>query len=433
MKLLPIILFFLVINLHAQEERPFTVFTGGGCFLGLLDANKKEVLKAEYSSIESVSIGDDWLITTRRLNHFSYFLHKGNKLTPLKYPRVSKINSRLLKVGHPGEWGIIDTEGKGILLMNYDNIYAAGSSAAITVYKKAYGAIGVDGKTIINNKYSQLQHWEMGGFWALESDQFQLINSSGEVVAGPKYDFIGPLSPELPICAVSKGDKWGVIDAQNEWVVEMNYEEIKLLDIGLVAVLDNKEWQLMDIKGQQITDEKYDAVEELGGEVVLVTQGSQYGLLSKDGKILLPLEYTSIRYVGNAWLATSKEDGVVQIFSIDENKFLEPTFEAVKKANDLETSQGILIQKDKSWAWFNYTSQTIQSIYTKAYFYPKTNLIIVEDKNRRIGCLGSNGEVILPIEYVDIIPKGAYFKVKREAGNWLYVNKKNELINCQLY
>lgn len=431
--LILIIANFYAFNSKGQINSPFSIFMGSDCHIGLLDQDKKEILPASYAKINIAPIGNNWLITTTVKKQHNYFLKKEEKLITLPYKQVKILNDRLLNVGQQGAYGIVNTEGEGVLLMNYEKILPAGTKSAITMYKELYGAVDLQGKSIIPNHYNKLLHWEAGGFWAYKSGQFQLIDPEGLKVEGAKYDEIVIPDVDLPICAVAKKEEWGVINRQNEMVIHLDYERIKILDIGVVAArVKHQKWCLMGLDGKLKSKEYYEDIGGLGSKAIVVTQDGKKGLLDYQCKPLLEVKYDDIQYIGNDWVAVYKSKEVL-IFSIAENNFLDLIFEDIKTADNGQGWEGVLIKKNNHWGWLDFNKNIlINPIYRNVRLNYR-NTIIIENDNKKIGTLNNSGRIVIPVEYTEIIPQNEYYKVKKEGTNWYYVNKKNKKVNCLVF
>ncbi|MDC0231429.1 WG repeat-containing protein [Aureispira] len=417
----------------AQINNPFSTFMGTDCHIGLLNQENKEILPASYASISIAPIGNDWLITAIVKKQYTYFLQTEDKLITLPYNQVKILNDRLLMVGHPGAYGIVNTEGEGILLMNYEKILPAGTESAITMYKQSYGAVDLDGKPIIPNQYDQLLHWEAGGFWAYESGQFQLIDPEGLKIEGAKYDEIVIPGVGLPICAVAKKGEWGVINRQNEIVINIDYEKIKIFDNGLfTAMIKPQKWCLMGLNGKLKSKEYYEDIDGLGTKAIVVTKDGKKGLLDYQCKPLLEVKYDDLQYLGNDWVAVYKNKEVL-IFSIAENIFLDLIFEDIKTSDNGQVWEGVLIKQENNWGWLDFNKNIIINPIYRNVRLNYSNTIIIENADKKIGTLNSSGRIVIPVEYTEIIPQNEYYKVKKEGTNWYYVDKKNRKVNCQVF
>ena len=149
-------------------------------------------------------------------------------------------------------------------------------------------------------------------------------------------------------------------------------------------------------------------------------------------KSLIDVKYDDLQYLGNNWVSVNNNKEVL-IYSIKENKFLDFIFEDIKTTDYTQRWEGVLIKKDSKWGWLDFNMNLkIKPIYTNVRLN-YTNIIIVENENKKIGILDKNGDVVIPDEYTEIVPQNEYFKVKKEGTDWYYVNKKNKKVNCQVF
>lgn len=421
------VLFFLNFVAQAQNTPPF-LLKSRNCAWGLQDISKKEIIfPIQYNSITYTPVGKDWLIEAKESGKTNYFLYQEGKFIPLAYSLVEKLNDRLLKVGEKGLYGAVNTEGKGVLVLNYKNILPAGNEFLTTILNQKYGIVGIDGKQILPNHYLQISHWEMGGFWAMSDKQLQLYDLTGKIVSGAIYDAVKP-SAIMPFCAVSKDGKWGIIDSKNKTILPFQNDGIDLMEGGLVAVLKDQKWQLMDEKGQKKSKQSYEKIQNLSTQFILVVQKEKKGLLDQKGNIVLEPIYQEIYDVGNNWVAVSEGTGF-KIYDINKKTFLTHQFESVKFGKKEEDWTGILFQQNQKWGWLDFNGNIlITPIYTQAA--PSMGNILVTGDNQMVGLINPQGQPILPLEYKSISPYNGFFKVKKAMGAWFYVNEKNEEVPC---
>jgi hypothetical protein len=415
----------------AQENTTLKKIYQDKCLVGLVDANSKEVLRTEFTTIETTSIGNDYLLTAKSKTQMHYFLYQENKVTPLSYNKVEKLNDRLLKVRKDGVYGAVNTDGKGVLLLNYQEIVTAGTSAMITLLEGAYGAVTIEGQRILPNKYAALKYWSMGGFWGLKDGAYQLYAHNGKKIGATSYDLVRVPTANLPVCAVQKDKKWGLINPKNELILDVQYEQVELLGAGLVAVLGkDKKWSLLDLKGEKVTKKTYDGVlPSKQTQYVTVVEGSQYGLMSSTGKLVLPVQYQAVHYMGHNWVAV-QENEVFKLFHLKTQKFNKQVFQKFLSQGAHTNWNGFLVQEEKKWKWFDF-EQGLQSTFAfKNVSRTASGVVLVENETQQLGVFSGQGILMLPIEYQGITPKDDFFRVKKTGLDWYFVNQENAPVDC---
>lgn len=419
------------VSLWAQQTASLKKVYQENCLVGLVDANSKEILPAEFAAIQTTSVGNDWLLTTKNKTQVNYFWYQNNKVTPLPYSKVEKLNDRLLKVSKDGVYGAVNTDGKGVLLISYQEIVTAGSEAIITVQEDAYGAATLEGQTILPNKYAALKYWSMAGFWGLKDGDYQLYDYKGQKLGTTICDIVRVPTANLPVCGVRKDKKWGIVNPKNELILEFQYKDILLLDAGFIAVLEkDKKWALLDLKGEKISEKTYDLVlPSVHAQYIKVVEGNQFGLMNAAGKLVLPVQYQKIDYVGHNWFAV-EQNGLVKLFNLKTQKIVEKSFQGFLNAVDNKNWKGFLVQEENQWKWFDY-EQGLQSTFAfKNVSRTSSGVVLVENEKHQLGVFSGQGVLMLPMEYQGITPKDDFFRVKKIGLDWYFVNFRNERVDC---
>lgn len=429
--LITIICTLFATTIWAQEHPSLKKVYQDNCLVGLVDANSKEILPSTYSTIESTSIGNDWLLTAKSNTQLQYFWYQANKVTPLPYTKVEKLNDRLLKVTKDGVHGAVNTDGKGVLLIAYQEIVAAGTTALITVLEDAYGVATLEGQTILPNKYAALKYWSMGGFWGLKDGDYQLYDYKGKKVGTRSCDIVRVPSANLPVCGVRKDKKWGLVNTQNELILDFQYKDIMLLDAGLIAVLGNdQKWSLLDMKGKKASEKNYDLVLPSGhAQYAKVVEGAKCGLVNALGELVLPVRYQKIDYVGHNWFVV-EEKGTVKLYHLKTQKFTEQVFQKFLSAVDNKDWKGFLVQEENQWKWFDFERGLQTTFVFKNVSRTSSGVVLVENEKHQLGVFSGQGVLMLPMEYQAITPKDDFFRVKKIGLDWYFVNKDNKRVNC---
>jgi hypothetical protein len=422
--------FFAAVS-WAQENPRLKKVYQDNCLLGLVDENSKEVLPTEFSTIETTPVGNDYLLTAKNKTQLRYFLYQENKVTPLPYAKVEKLNDRLLKVSKDGIYGAVNTDGKGVLLINYQEIVPAGTTALITVLEDAYGAATIEGQTILPNKYAALKYWSMGGFWGLKDGDYQLYDYKGKKIGATSCDIVRVPTANLPVCGVRKDKKWGLVNLENELVLDFKYKNMLLLDAGLIAVLGtNKKWSLLDLKGKKTTEKSYDLIlPSVHAQYIKVVEGNKIGLMNAAGKLVLPVKYQKIDYVGHNWFAV-EADGSVKLFHLKTQEFTEQVFQKFLSSVDNKDWKGFLVQEENQWKWFDFERGLQSTFAFKNVSRTSSGVVLVENEKQQLGVFSGQGVLILPMEYQAITPKDDFFRVKKIGLDWYFVNKDNKTVDC---
>lgn len=167
-------------------------------------------------------------------NNTIIFIDKYDKIEPL----MSKpcLNGKYYKVCTNNKYGIL-LEGKEICPPLYDDIYCEDND----IYLKKEGFIG----TITNSN--------------------NIIQPIYEKLIKLKYEYYAYL----------RNQKWGIINKQNEIILEPFFEEISPLkyeDGDFLCIMKNNTWKVVDFKKKKLIEGSFDYIEERRG-IIFVRRG----------------------------------------------------------------------------------------------------------------------------------------------------------------
>lgn len=254
--------------------------------------------------------------------HPLYYLHIQIK-EKMYMHRIGKnvFHNHLAVIQDNEKYGYIDENGKIVIPIIYDEAkdFCDGLACVnINGKQMRYCVRYADGEASYGKSNA-------GGQWGI-------INTKGDFVVYPQYDYISPFKGNVAICSANGilkeknmkyirffdyvDSKWGAINRKGEVVIPLIHKGLKLLEDGtyLAKVNNNYEkWGLLkdnkiDIVGEYDSIEalnngmfkvniglKYKEIEDAFGEVFLGEYNEgKWGLLSAKGEQLTPLKYTHI-------------------------------------------------------------------------------------------------------------------------------------------
>jgi hypothetical protein len=283
-----------------------------------------------------------------------------------------------------------------------------------------------------------------------------LINSEGQIVLDPVYDAIGEFK-EYGYAVMQKQDGVGLLNRRGEEIFPPQFEDIKVLDSTLMAVLDRGEWMVIDLQGRTILSKGYDKVKVWDSTFLVFQQKGRWGVIRKDGVSIVPAAYEEIHYEKDLFFTTEREGQMglisltgqpilkniaeeIQVFNdsmifFRQNKqwgaitftgqlLIEPEYQGFNKLND----QFIRLLKGQSWHIFSIPFGRIINRGEFDGYYSFSKRFVLIKKNRKLGLLDWTGEVILSPRYTDIQAFDLYhFRVNYDQ-NWGIVNVLDSLV-----
>lgn len=218
----------------------YAKFMTQGNKYGIIDRSGRTVLKAVYDEVEEIN--DNYVIVRRGKDDKKLQIidFKGKQLGEIDTEKYTvpcaSLDGKILVNDHDGIVVVLDKTGKRLFNIkksswNFSDRYVDG----YFVFKNSdnkYGVADEEGEIVIRTKYAVI--WNMG---------------HGEFL-------------------VKKGDKWGVVDAQDETILDFDYTDISPYKVGSYYLVQDggSTWLLVGRDGKSVSefdDYRYGSANEI--------------------------------------------------------------------------------------------------------------------------------------------------------------------------
>jgi hypothetical protein len=135
--------------------------------------------------------------------------------------------------------------------------------------------------------------------WLPVGAKFGLIDTLGNVIVLPKYDYIEPFMSAVTV--VKLGNGLGLLDHHGKEVLPCRYEWIKTEEGVAVVRMPDKRYRVYNKMGERVTEEDYEGeINFFQGTSRVYIKRKGYGIIDKRGRIICPLEYDYIEELSQA-------------------------------------------------------------------------------------------------------------------------------------
>lgn len=283
-----------------------------------------------------------------------------------------------------------------------------------------------------------------------------LIDSDGQIVLAPIYDAIGEFK-EYGYAVMQKQGSVGLLNRRGEEVFPPQFEDIKVLDSTLMAVMDRGEWMVIDLRGRTILDKGYEQVKVWDSTFLVFQQDGRWGVTRKDGVVLIPPAYEKIYYERDLFF-TTEVDGEIGLIDLHGRPILDNRAEEIQVYND----SLIFFREKRSWGAVDFTGREIiqpqyegfnklsddfiqlhkgpsRHVFSLHFgrvisrgefdgYYGFSKRFLLVKKNRRLGLMDWTGEVILAPRYNDIQTFDLYHFRCSYNNKWGVVNMLDSMV-----
>lgn len=208
-----------------------------------------------------------------------------------------------------GKWGLISESGEVITEPTYDNLKDFRSPVpGCSELKFDSNFLGAEGPIAASS----------GGLWGF-------VGPGGEIIP-PTYSEVYGFNDG--IAAVSRGSKWGYIDATGAEVIAYKYDFASRFRNGASVVMVDDRWGLIDRDGNYLVEPKYDKIRNLpGSSNYMFEANGKQGVLNASGEVLIEAQFDRLGGLSED-LLNVYVDGEGGYFNVETQNFeIEPQFD----------------------------------------------------------------------------------------------------------
>ena len=227
------------------------------------------------------------------------------------------------------------------------------------------------------------------------------IDTEGKFVIEPEYDFVNDFVDSLAVN--QKNELWGLINEEEEVLLEFIYSSIKKFDGELWKIsLPNPKSIFYNTKGHEIIGLEYSKLGGFSDEMCAVQKDSLWGFVDMAGNEVIECQYAEVKKFSEDWAAVRYDD---YWFFIDKSG--EKVLNLNNHVEFVETvgsfNDGLCWFKTGKWHGFIDKSGTIkiEAAYTKAFDFQNGVARVVW--NKKTGLIDTKGEWILKPKQFEVI------------------------------
>jgi hypothetical protein len=276
---------------------------------GIINESGEYVVNPIYGSItgfseERASVIDD--------EGFKVINENGNILTSKAYSFIGTYKDGRALFANTSEdgrylYGYLDKEGNEIIPVKYESgtDFQEGR-AVVKVKDNQYELIDVNGNAVATYNYGFVGTFSDGllSFQPIGNDKYGYINSQGNIVIDPQFAWAIPFKEGRAVVNVADNyqNEIGLIDKTGKFIFEPIYNDINILEEGLVAVgraLDIEKpymgsiYAIGDINGNLLTDYIYSNVSNFSNGLASASNGENTFFININGNIQQDLPIVS--------------------------------------------------------------------------------------------------------------------------------------------
>lgn len=282
------------------------------------------------------------------------------------------------------------------------------------------------------------------------------MDPDGHIIQPPVYDAIGEFK-KFGYAVMQREGKVGMLGEDAREMIPPKYEDLKVLDSTMIAVMDDDEWMVINLDEEIILKKGYERVNAWNGRFLTFMKDGFWGVVDYSGKTICKPVYESIQPFEEGYFIT-RINGKKGLLSDTGEEILPPQCDDVRIYNEdlffykIKYNWGAVNRKGEkvlapeyqlyeniSTNFLKLTKDNIVYLYSIASekiiakdnfdeFYPFSSNYILCKQDRQLGLMNLDGDLVLSVQYSEIqVFDEDRFRVKVN-NKWGVVAKNNELI-----
>ncbi|RYY97432.1 MAG: WG repeat-containing protein [Chitinophagaceae bacterium] len=264
---------------------------------GVIDRAGKVLVPFRYDLIYGMSDGMAFVQCGTKAHNisFGFVNERGEEVVPCgTYPRIEAFSEGLAAVKVSGNltekdtdrWGFVDRTGKLVIPGSFQHAYSfSGGFANVKQDGKRF-FIDKTGRAVLRPGADISYHSFGSGLCAVEdaAGKIGFINEKGTLVIDHQFD-AAPYPFHKGVAAVSKGGKYGLIDAKGAVLAPFRYQFISgfVEDIAQLVESENQRGYI-DVGGKVVLEPKYSVTSDFrDGEAIIRNQSGNWLTINKQG------------------------------------------------------------------------------------------------------------------------------------------------------
>ncbi len=376
---------------------------------GFVDKSGKEVIPPKYDKIKIYGLFD---------TSYYYISYGGFSCIEARvksYDEYAESYKGIFRVSSGGRVGILDTAGREIVQVKYEDIEVVSGEKILIKFKinGKWGLMDLSGREILPPKYDYICYDKGKVILAgliKEEGEWKIIafdTLGNEITYNESEEREEPKGENEEFSIVERAGKKGVVDKRGKQIIPIAYDEVKYNQKLKVFFLKKRgKWGLGDSTGKIIIFPKYKYITPFCENLIAVKDEKGIGLIDKEGNKITPTEYN---FIGIIYVGCKDYGDRCEISAI--------SYQAYKSSVISDMIENIAIVKGSEFSDYEY------------YKCKEMNGFIIGKENEvKLGFINRKGKEVVPPEFSRIIPIGDFLIVKKNGKYGMFDINGNLII-----
>lgn len=387
---------------------------------GLMDLSGHELIEPAYQDIR---VNEDASISVLPFTNWHAINKVNQKIRTFSFDEVYPIGKRALKIRIGANQALIDTEGKYITeLAQFHIDQFEGEFAVITANGKK-GIINKQGDYIVMPEYDE----------AIITDQFLYLNRivqrksnwsvftlKGEVVTGPEYHEIYPITPR--IFAVKVNQYWGLVNTNGDQITSCKFDTLILQSDGNVKARFLDQEGVLDMNGEWVAPPKTNNLIYVNPDLYVISTRYCKSLIIRQGRESYCADGELVKREND--LLEIRPDGKLGLWSFNGERLLPVRYDFISA---LQADSIYTFRKEGEFGVMTKSGNILTEGRKFDALYPVSEEFLGVAINGRFGFVDANGDLRIANRYDSIKPFSEGYAAIKLLGKWGFIDKMEKI------
>ncbi|MGB0983355.1 MAG: WG repeat-containing protein [Saprospiraceae bacterium] len=263
---------------------------------GYINKGNKKLIGFEYDAIRFLE-NTDQKILRLYVNQTRYGLIDtlGKAIISVTYDNVGEEREGLIPVEKNGRWGYTDLDGKLVIPCQYERANSFYNGVAAVKKNRKWGFINSSNKVMIDFKFKAIGNFNGDLAWFKEKYKYGYLNEIGQVIIPAQFE--GAKDFEGNVARVRINEDWGLIDRSGTIIMKPKYNMIGSLNQHGIAIvqLRNNHYSFINELGERITNKRFEKVSPFSEGYAAVEYRNLWGFIDTMGKLAIAPKFSRVK------------------------------------------------------------------------------------------------------------------------------------------
>jgi len=350
------------------------------------------------------------------------------------YGTIQKANDSLLVLKQGSKYGIVNTELNEVMPFVFTHLQVVGNWLIVSNGKQQ-GLIDLEGNIVLPFEFDQIipeksnfgkAYFDSTGIKVRVDGKYGWVNQNRTYVLPIIFSSLVK-NDENTFIAEDNNGRFGLINLKRDTLIPFGeYDDLKVIASDLMSASKAGKYGFINKHKAEVIPFQYAEGLSFQGQYATVKQNEYWGLIDKSNKVVLPFEYKRPVLFRNGYALLERFSGDSSAFAFIDNNLNRITeFEYSETFNFV---QGLAaVRKGSNWGMIDSDGQVVIPIVYDEVMRKKDYIVV--KKNFKQGLYRIDGECVLLPRYSFVYPPNDDpFILVRQGRAYGYVDHKGEVV-----